>query len=101
MINNSVYELTEGIFKIYERDIKGLYHFGGGERVSRYEFALNVAKIFGFDRELINPIKSSDLGWKAKRPKDTPLNSTKMQEKLNIKLKNLEKSIKDLKEMVI
>ncbi|MBW9221802.1 dTDP-4-dehydrorhamnose reductase [Methanothermococcus sp. SCGC AD-155-C09] len=96
-----VHELTEGIFKIYEKDIRGLYHFGGGEKVSRYEFALKVAKIFGFDRELINPIKSSDLGWKAKRPKDTSLNNTKIQEKLNIKLKSLEESLKDLKEMVI
>ncbi|MBW9221287.1 dTDP-4-dehydrorhamnose reductase [Methanothermococcus sp. SCGC AD-155-M21] len=96
-----IYELTEGILKIYEKDISGLYHFGGGERVSRYEFALKVAKIFGFDGELINPIKSSELGWKAKRPKDTSLNSTKIQEKLNIKLKNLEESLKDLKEMVI
>ena len=94
-----VYEFTEGVVKIYERDIRGLYHFGGGERVSRYEFALKVAQVFGFDRNLINPIRSSELGWKAKRPRDTSLNSDKIEKLLNIKLKSLEESLTELKGM--
>ena len=95
-----VYELTEGIVKIYEKGIRGLYHFGGGERVSRYEFALKVAEVFGYDKGLIKPVKSSELGWKAKRPRDTSLNSSKIQRSLNIRLKNLEESLKDLREMM-
>ena len=94
-----VYEFTEGVVKIYERGIRGLYHFGGGERVSRYEFALKVAQVFGFDRNLINPIRSSELGWKAKRPRDTSLNSSKIEKFLGVKLKNLEESLKELKGM--
>ncbi|MBW9220546.1 dTDP-4-dehydrorhamnose reductase [Methanothermococcus sp. SCGC AD-155-N22] len=95
-----VYELTEGIVKIYEKGIRGLYHFGGGEKVSRYEFTLKVAEVFGYDKELIKPVKSSELRWKAKRPRDTSLNSSKIQKSLNIRLKNLEESLKDLREMM-
>jgi dTDP-4-dehydrorhamnose reductase len=92
-----VNELVEGVVKIYERDVKGLLHFGGGEKVSRYEFALKVAEIFGFDESLIKPIKSSELGWKAKRPRDTSLNSEKVKKLLGIKLKNVEEALKEIK----
>ncbi|XRP97087.1 dTDP-4-dehydrorhamnose reductase [Methanocaldococcus sp. 16A] len=91
-----VNELVEGIIKIYENDINGLLHFGGGEKVSRYEFALKVAEVFGYNKDLIKPIKSSELGWKAKRPKDTSLNSEKVEKLLNIKLKNVDEALNEL-----
>jgi dTDP-4-dehydrorhamnose reductase len=92
-----VNELVEGIVKIYENDINGILHFGGGEKVSRYEFALKVAEIFELDGGLINPIKSSELGWKAKRPKDTSLNSEKAERLLKVNLKTVEEALNELK----
>ncbi|AEF95735.1 dTDP-4-dehydrorhamnose reductase [Methanotorris igneus] len=94
-----VNELVEGIVKIYENDFNGLLHFGGGEKVSRYEFALKVAEIFGFDKSLIKPTKSSKLGWKAKRPKDTSLNSKKVEKLLKIELKDIGSALKELKNL--
>ncbi|XRO75829.1 dTDP-4-dehydrorhamnose reductase [Methanocaldococcus sp. 28A] len=95
-----VNELVEGIIKIYENYDNGLLHFGGGEKVSRYEFALKVAEIFEFDMSLIKPIRSSELGWKAKRPKDTSLNSEKAEKLLNIKLKTVKEAFNELKEVL-
>ncbi len=92
-----VNELVDGVVKIYEKDVNGILHFGGGEKVSRYEFALKVAEVFGFDKSLIKPIKSSELGWKAKRPKDTSLNSEKAKKLLGIKLKSVEESLNEIK----
>jgi dTDP-4-dehydrorhamnose reductase len=92
-----VNELVEGVVKIYEKDVKGLLHFGGGEKVSRYEFALKVAEVFGYDESLIKPIKSSELGWKAKRPKDTSLNSDKVKKLLGVKLKRVDECLNEIK----
>ncbi|AIJ04933.1 dTDP-4-dehydrorhamnose reductase [Methanocaldococcus bathoardescens] len=96
-----VNEFIDGAVKIYERDVRGLLHFGGGEKVSRYEFALKVAEIFGFDESLIKPVKSSELGWKAKRPRDTSLNSEKVKKLLGIKLKSVEEALKEIKKLKV
>jgi dTDP-4-dehydrorhamnose reductase len=92
-----VNEFVYGVVKIYEKDVKGLLHFGGGEKVSRYEFALKVAEVFGFDESLIKPVKSSELGWKAKRPRDTSLNSEKVKKLLGIKLKSVDECLNEIK----
>jgi dTDP-4-dehydrorhamnose reductase len=90
-------ELTNGIIKIYEKDVNGILHFGGGEKVSRYEFALKIAEIFDLNKDLIKPIKSSELGWKANRPKDTSLINKKAEKLLNIKLKKVDECLNELK----
>jgi dTDP-4-dehydrorhamnose reductase len=90
-------ELTNGIIKIYEKYVNGTLHFGGGEKVSRYEFALKVAKIFDLNSDLIKPIQSSELGWKANRPKDTSLNNNKIEKRLKIKLKTINECLKEIK----
>ncbi|WP_456417445.1 dTDP-4-dehydrorhamnose reductase [Methanocaldococcus sp.] len=95
-----VNELVEGIVKIYEQNINGLLHFGGGEKVSRYDFALKVAEVFGFDKSLIKPIKSFEMNWKAKRPKDTSLNSKKAEKSLNIKLKTIKEALKEIEKIL-
>ena len=93
-------ELTDGIVKIYEKDVNDLLHFGGGEKVSRYEFAIKVAEIFDLNKDLINPIRSSELGWKANRPKDTSLNSGKAEKLLGIKLKKVDECLNELKKII-
>jgi len=49
-----------------KKDIKGLFHTAGSERISRYEFAEKIADVFELNKELINPIKPGDLKLKIK-----------------------------------
>ena len=51
-----------------ERNLKGIINLAGSEYLSRYDFALRVAEIFGFDANLVSPIKTESLGQKALRP---------------------------------
>jgi len=51
-----------------ERNLKGVINMAGSEYLSRYDFALKVAEIFGFDANLVSPIKTESLGQKAPRP---------------------------------
>lgn len=66
--------LSEAILEIIERRLTGIFHITG-EKMSRYEFALKLAKTLGFNLELIKEAKMKDMKWIAKRPRDSSLNS--------------------------
>jgi dTDP-4-dehydrorhamnose reductase len=92
-------DLVEIILKLIEKDEKGIFHASGRERISRYEFAMKIAEVFNLDKNLIQPVKMCDLEWKAKRPKDSSLDVTKIskiKKPLNIQegLEILKKELK-------
>jgi len=77
----------------------GVYHTAGGERVSRYEFALKIAETFGLDRSLIAPVKMVDVkGWIARRPRDSSLCVDKLQKKIGIQPSDLAGALRRMKE---
>jgi len=39
-----------------------VYHLGGAERVSRWEFGCRFADVFGYDRALLLPTKAAESG---------------------------------------
>lgn len=54
---------------------QGLLHLSGPERLSRYDFGLQMAKAFGLDKGLILPSKQADVTMPAARPADVSSNS--------------------------
>jgi len=54
--------------KIIRSRVKGIFHAGGADWISRYEFAKIIAKIFREDASLIVPISTDDLQQIAPRP---------------------------------
>lgn len=68
--------LADMILRI--RDETGIFHACGSQRISRYDFAVEIAKAFGLDESLINSIPSDQLKQKAHRPKDSSLNVFKI-----------------------
>jgi dTDP-4-dehydrorhamnose reductase len=63
--------------EIIDRRINGLIHTSGASRLSRYEQALKITRMFGFNAELILKVKSEDINWKAQRPNDSSLDVNK------------------------
>ncbi|KMQ51530.1 dTDP-4-dehydrorhamnose reductase [Chitinispirillum alkaliphilum] len=57
--------------------IKGILHLGGKQRISRYDFGVLTAKIFGLDRSFIKPVSQSEITTTARRPADVSLSSEK------------------------
>ncbi|MGB3136834.1 MAG: NAD(P)-dependent oxidoreductase [Nodosilinea sp.] len=53
----------------------GLLHLGGPDRLSRYDFGLCMAVVFGLDKTLILPSKQADVAMPAARPADVSSNS--------------------------
>lgn len=65
--------LGKMLIDIAERRISGVIHTAGATRLSRYEFALGLAKTFDLDNELVSPVGAAELKWKARRPRDSSL----------------------------
>jgi dTDP-4-dehydrorhamnose reductase len=91
---------AEAIFNIYSKDKEGIYHIAGDERINRFDFAKNIAQVFELDETLINPIKSSDLIRKAKRPMDSSLSVEKAKNDLDIKLLNTKEGLIEMKKVM-
>jgi len=69
--------LADMIIELMEKKLIGIYHLAGATRISRYDFARLIARTFELDENLIIPITSDKIIWKAKRPRDSSLNVSK------------------------
>jgi len=64
----SVADLALAVVRAFEFQEEGLFHVCGSDQLSRYEFALQIAEIFGLDTGLIAPTISEGLARPARRP---------------------------------
>ncbi|MDD5344049.1 MAG: SDR family oxidoreductase [Smithella sp.] len=77
---------AEAIIELVSNGIAGIYHIAGQDRINRYDFACEAAKIFGLDTEFIQPILTSDLGQPALRPLDAGMKVDKAKNILSTPL---------------
>lgn len=83
--------------RISESRIEGIIHLGGSERISRYNFGLQLCKIFGLSKKLLRPVKMSLNYIKATRGRDCSLSTTRLTNELGIKPYGIIKGIEDMK----
>lgn len=74
--------LARMLLEVAERRMQGILHLAGSTRISRYEFAVMLAKQFGFNENLLTAVQAEATGWKARRPLDSSLNVSKAQKLL-------------------
>jgi dTDP-4-dehydrorhamnose reductase len=79
-------DLAYAVLKIIELERTGMYHIAGHDIVSRYEFAVQFADIFGFDKKMITPVKTSSIKQAAPRPLKSGLITLKAETDLGIKI---------------
>ncbi|MEM4511565.1 MAG: dTDP-4-dehydrorhamnose reductase [Nanopusillaceae archaeon] len=101
--NNPTYcgDLAKIIFTLIEKRKRGLFHVVGKDNVSRYEFAIKIAEIFGMNKKLILPITSSQLLQHAPRPKKLNLSIHKLKRVLNVETMGIEEGLKELKKELL
>jgi dTDP-4-dehydrorhamnose reductase len=58
--------------------LRGVYHWGGADRATRYEAALVFCQVMGHDERLVRPSSAADVPFAAARPRDTSLNSSRL-----------------------
>jgi dTDP-4-dehydrorhamnose reductase len=93
-LNTSLSEMT---LDVIDQRLTGIFHLCGATRVDRLSFAKEIAEAFNLDESLIDPVKSSDFTWPAKRPMDSSLDTSKASQQLKAKPLSLDAALERLK----
>lgn len=92
-----VSNLSQIIHEIVSTDFKGIIHLASDEVISKYDFAVKIAEIFGHKMELIKKGKVKDANLIAVRPKNVSLSNNKARNLLKTAIIPLEESLKKIK----
>jgi dTDP-4-dehydrorhamnose reductase len=79
---------------------RGIFHIASNETCSRYDFSLQVADIFGHDRQLIAPVSIDFFSSLAPRPRDTSCSTQKMEETFGIIPHPIRQGLQRMKQQV-
>ncbi len=85
--------LAGAIGKALEQGAAGLYHYGGLEFASRYDFALKIARHFNLPVEGIATITTKELDQLAPRPLRGGLICSKVKMELNVTNANISEAL--------
>jgi dTDP-4-dehydrorhamnose reductase len=75
-------DLGELLIEAAEAGIRGIRHFGGRDRLSKYEFGRLVAEVFGYDATLVRRASVGMLGTPARRSSHLSLDSRRLADEL-------------------
>jgi dTDP-4-dehydrorhamnose reductase len=87
--------LAKMLLEAAERRLTGIMHMAGDTAISRYEFALKLARVCNFNDGLLTPISNSATRWKARRPRDSSLDVTKAAQLLDKKPSAIDEALKE------
>jgi dTDP-4-dehydrorhamnose reductase len=93
-LNTNLANMT---LEVIARKLTGIYHLCGATRISRFDFAEQIADVFSLDKSLIDKVLSSQFTWPAKRPMDSSLDTSKAQQTLQLKPLEMNEALKQLK----
>lgn len=77
-----------------------LFHLGGAERISRYDFGLHTADIFGYSDSALVKSKQADIDSKVHRAKDASLCIEKLKETLGVSPRDIRSGLQQMKLMM-
>jgi len=81
------------INSLLKSDLRGVFHVGSDQCISKYEFGVRLAESFDLDKELISAIEIETGSLRAPRPKNTCLDCSKTRKVVNVGLLDLESNI--------
>jgi len=68
-----VNDLAECLLALIEAKASGLIHVAGGERVSKHEYAVRAAEVFGLSADQVRAVPVDSVVLRAPRPRDMSL----------------------------
>lgn len=93
-----VSDIAMAMKQAVDHNAEGIFHIAGAEKLSRYDFALRTAEIFGYDRSLIERAASVELKQCAVRPLLTSFNVDKARQVFHYHPMNVTQGLKLLHE---
>jgi dTDP-4-dehydrorhamnose reductase len=78
----------------------GVVHLGGADYMSRYDFALAFAEVFGFDQSLIVPISADSQKRPAPRPQYAGLDIERSRERFRTKILTVREALRGIRDLL-
>ncbi|HBB26012.1 MAG TPA: dTDP-4-dehydrorhamnose reductase [Bacteroidetes bacterium] len=102
-IGNPTYvdDLAEVIMRLGMSRRTGLYHAGGADFLSRYDFALKIAEFFKLDPSIISRVTTAELAQPARRPLRLGLISLKAETDLRMRLRGVDSGLTSIRQYVV
>ncbi len=89
--------MADALLRLAKMDVNGVYHTAGRSCVSRYEFAVKAAEIFGYPTSLVQHVLSTDFKQIAERPKNSCLSVEKAERALEMRFMTIEEGLREMK----
>jgi len=81
-----VNDLSSLLLNAFEMDLSGVYHFTGSETLSKYDFGVRIAEVFGFNSEVISPTSVELSTLKVKRSHNLRLSNARLSTALGVQI---------------
>ena len=81
-----------------DQNAKGIFNISSNHLLSIFEIALQIAEVFGLQKEFIVPISTEILNQKAPRPPKTGFNLSKTNKELGLRTQSFKEDLKRFKE---
>jgi dTDP-4-dehydrorhamnose reductase len=92
-------DLIEVLLEMMQHSLKGVYHVAGAESCSKYVFAKEVARIFGYNEESVRSVSVKEAKLRARRPENMTLKIDKIRRALPVSLPDVEAGIRHFKSL--
>ena len=89
--------LCEMIVRVLETPRPGRYNLGSHDGMSKADFAISLARVFGLDGSTMQRSLAEDFSFKAYRPKDMRMDCTLFEETFDVRLPTLQQEIDKLR----
>ena len=93
----SVGTLKKQIYLLIQKKAKGVFNISSNERITKYQFGILLAKTFGYNKNLIEPISIKEISNLTLRPREMSLSNHKLSVFLSESIPSLEDQIKQVK----
>ena len=77
-----VEDLAQALLEMIEKRLSGVYHVVAPDHLSKYDFGVRIARKFGLNSDLIEPVQTGNFDRGATRSLNLILNTEKLQEAL-------------------
>jgi len=79
-------DLADTLVRMLEAGLSGLYHVVGSEALTKYDFGVRIARQFGFNDRLVQPVSIEKSGLKARRSRKLRLSVHKLSTDLGFEI---------------
>lgn len=93
------YTLGKLLWGLVKKDQVGVFHVGTDRSISKYDFSILVARVFGLKTDLLRPSRCEGRKWVARRPQNVSLNNEKIKEALDLAPLNILDDLRNMKKM--